>query len=409
MQPSNPRSIAFTLAFSLTLLLAAPPLFAEGSAAEWPQYRGPARDGTSPETGILNPWPDEGPKVVWKRSIGTGFSGLTVAGGKLFTMMAEGGKEYACAFDGLTGEELWRTAIGDEFPSQFGAGPRSTPAVLGKSAFFLGSYGDLVALDAKDGKQRWALHLTRDFGAMLPQHGFSTAPMVEGDLLVIEVGGGRGKAYAALDPKNGKTRWTTQDGAPTYTSPIAVTWGGERQLVALGDKQIVAVDSDGALAWSHPWQGGIAMPIFIAPDKLFVPSFQGSMMAQLKASGDGVTVKQLWRSNEMKNHFNSSVVHDGYIYGFDNAILKCVSAATGERMWAKRGFGKGSLIVADGHLILLGERGQLAQAKASPEGFEEEGSFQALEGKCWTSPTLAGGRLYLRNLEQMTALDISGG
>jgi outer membrane protein assembly factor BamB len=397
-----------TLALALAILLTAPALFAEASDAEWPQYRGPARDGSSPESGILAAWPAGGPKVVWKRSIGTGFSGLTVSGGRIFTMMAEGGEEHAVAFDAESGEELWRTPLGDEFPSEFGAGPRSTPAVLGGTAFFLGSYGDLVALATKNGKQRWSLHLTRDFGAMLPQHGFSTAPMVEGDMLVVEVGGGHGKAYAALDPKKGKTLWTTQDGTPTYTSPIAVTWGGERQLISLSDRRVVALGRDGELAWSHPWQGGIAMPIWIAPDKLFVPSIQGSMMAQLTESDGAVAVEQLWRSNEMKNHFNSSVVHDGYIYGFDNAILKCVSAETGERMWAKRGFGKGSLIVADGHLIILGERGQLAQAKASPEGFEEEGSVQALEGKCWTSPTLAGGRLYLRSLEQMVAFDVSG-
>ncbi len=401
MQPTAARATAL----SLSLLLAAPALFAEGS---WPQYRGPSRDGASPETGILASWPDDGPKVVWKRSIGTGFSGLSVAGGRLYTMMAEGGKEHACAFDAATGDELWRTALGDEFPSQFGAGPRSTPAIFGETAVFLGSYGDLFALATADGKELWKLNLTADFGAALPQHGFSTAPMIEGDLLVVEVGGGRGKAYAALDPRTGETRWTTQDGTPTYTSPIAVDLGGERQLIALGAQQVVAVDRDGELAWTHPWQGGIAMPIWIPPDRLFVPSFQGSMMARIEKRGDGVAVEEVWRSNEMKNHFNSSVVHDGYVYGFDNAILKCVSAETGERMWAKRGFGKGSLIVADGHLIVLGERGRLALAKASPDGFEEAGSFQALDGKCWTSPTLVDGRLYLRNLEQMIALDVRG-
>jgi len=251
-----------------------------------------------------------------------------------------------------------------------------------------------------------AYDLQQSFGSILPQHGFSTAPMVEGELLVIEVGGGRGKAYAALDPKDGSTRWTTLDGAPTYTSPIAVTFAGERQLISLGGNRIFSFRPDGELAWSHPWQGGIAMPIFVAPDKLFVSTGRGSMLAKIDKGAEGITVSQVWQSNEMKNHFNSSVVHDGYVYGFDNAILKAVSLATGQRAWAKRGFGKGSLIVADGDLIVLGERGILAQAEASPEGFDEKGRVQALDGKCWTSPTLAGGRLYLRSLSEMVSYDL---
>ena len=298
--------------------------------------------------------------------------------------------------------------VGARFPSPFGDGPRSTPAVADGNVVFLGSYGDLVGLAAKSGKQRWALDLRRDFGSPVPSHGFSTAPMLEGDLLVVEVGGGDGKAYAALDPATGKTRWTTQDGSPTYTSPIAVTLGGERQLISLDGDRIVALRRDGELAWSHPWRGGIAMPIFIPPNKLFVSTGRASLVARLVSGAEGMTVEQVWQNSEMKNHFNSSVIHDGYIYGFDNIILKCVSVETGERAWAKRGFGKGSLIVADGQLIVLSERGLLVQAPASPEGFEETARFQALHGKSWTSPTLAGGRLYLRNLEEMTGLDLRG-
>ena len=400
------RTAVSLLALSLFFVL--PRLSADDSSQDWPQYRGPERDGSSPESGILSTWPEEGPEVLWKRNIGSGFSQLAVSGDRIFTMMADGGKEYAVAFAAADGKELWRVAVGEQFPSEFGDGPRSTPAVAGDSVIFLGSYGDLVSLSAKNGKLRWAKSLVKDFGSTVPSHGFSTAPMIEGDLLIVEVGGGKGKAYAALDPATGATRWTTQDGAATYTSPIAVTIGGERQLVSLGQNEIVSLRPDGELAWSHAWRGGIAMPIFIAPDKLFVSTFQTSMMARLQPGEGGMEVEQMWQNTEMNNHFNSSVVHDGYIYGFDQNILKCVAAETGERMWAKRGFGEGSLILADGHLIILSERGQLVQAKASPAGFEEEGRFQALEGKSWTSPALAAGKLYLRNLSQMTALDLRG-
>ncbi len=392
---------------ALSIALVCPVLFAETSS-DWPQYRGPERDGTSPESGILAEWPEDGPKVLWKRDVGTGFSGLAVTGDRIFTMMAEEGKEYAVAFDAASGDESWRTEIGAEFPSEFGDGPRSTPAVAGDHVIVLGSYGDLVGLAAGDGTRRWALHLPGDFGSAVPPHGYSTAPMIEGDLLVVEVGGGRDKAYAALDPATGKTRWTTQDGTATYTSPIAVTIGGQRQLISLGGNQIVSLDKKGKLLWSHDWNGGIAMPIFIAPDKLFVSTARASMMARLKEAKGGVEVEQMWQNAEMNNHFNSSVVSGGYIYGFDNNILKCVAVADGERMWAKRGFGEGSLILADGHLIILTERGQLVQAKATSEGFEEEGRFQAIEGKSWTAPALAGGKLYIRNMKQMMSLDLRG-
>ncbi len=392
---------------ALALVLFVPQLLAE-TDSDWPQYRGPSRDGSSPESGLLAQWPAEGPKVLWKRDIGTGFSGLAVAGEKIFTMMAEGEKEYAVAFDAASGKEIWRTEIGAQFPSEFGDGPRSTPAVAGKHVVVLGSFGDLVGLGAKDGAKRWSLNLPADFGGAVPPHGYSTAPMIEDDLLVVEVGGGRDKAYAALNPKNGETRWTTQDGSATYTSPIAVTLGGKRQLISLGGSQIVSLDTSGELIWSHEWNGGIAMPIFIAPDKLFVSTFRASMVARLEASDGGYEVEEVWQNAEMNNHFNSSVIHDGYIYGFDNNILKSVAVADGERMWAKRGFGEGSLILADGHLIILTERGQLVLAKATPEGFEEASRFQAIEGKCWTSPALAGGKLYIRNLQQMMSLDLRG-
>ncbi|MEE8526388.1 MAG: PQQ-binding-like beta-propeller repeat protein [Thermoanaerobaculia bacterium] len=402
------RTAARILSLSLTVALGPTPLFADEVVDDWPQYRGPERDGVSRASGILDSWPEDGPAEVWRHPLGSGFSGLTVSGGGLYTMMAGDDKEYACAFDAATGEERWRVAVGNRFVSDFGDGPRSTPAVAGGLAFFLSSNGQLTALATADGGQSWSLDLKQNFGSILPQHGFSTAPMIEGDLLVIEVGGGRGKAYAALDPKDGSSRWTTLDGVPTYTSPIAVTFAGERQLISLGDHQIFSLRPGGELAWSHPWQGGIAMPIFVAPDKLFVSTGHGSMLVELAKEADGVTVSQVWQSNEMKNHFNSSVVHDGTVYGFDNAILKAVSLETGKRAWAKRGFGKGSLIVADGDLIVLGERGLLVLAEASPEGFDEKGRVRALDDKCWTSPTLAGGRLYLRSLSEMVSYDLRG-
>jgi outer membrane protein assembly factor BamB len=172
--------------------------------------------------------------------------------------------------------------------------------------------------------------------------------------------------------------------------------------------------ADGALLWRVPWRTSYdvnaAMPIFIPPDGVFISSSYdtGGALYRIKGGGAGMQAEEIWRSRVLKNHFNSSVLYQGHLYGFDDATLKCVDARTGEEKWAARGFGKGSLLVADGHLVILGERGQLALAPAVPGGYQEKARTQPLEGKTWTMPTLSNGRLYLRNEAELVALDVKG-
>ena len=449
---TSPRrwGVASTLLVNLALaLIATPGIAAEadaepasGTTEDWPQFRGPDRDGISPATGLLETWPEEGPKELWRRPIDEGFSAVSVACGRLYTMFAETPAEeagngdaaddppaaasdesddeptepemieYAAAFDAATGEEIWRAAIGRRIVTQFGNGPRSTPTVEGDTVYVLGAHGELVALATEDGSRRWALTFADAFGTQQAYWGFSTSPLVENGLLLIESNGPEGKAYAALDPATGEVRWTTGEPIPNggYNSPMAVTLDGRRVFVYVGKDVLRAVDDDGKEVWSHPWPNGEthAMPIFAPPDRFFASGAEGvgAALVQVMSDGDGMKVEEVWNNRIMKNHFSSSILLDGHIYGFDNATLKSIALETGEQQWAKRGFGKGSLIYAGGHLIVLSDRGSLALVEATPEGYAEKGRVQALDGRCWTAPSLAGGKLYLRSHTEMVSYDL---
>lgn len=398
---------------SMTLALCL--LAAMATAADWPQLRGPNRDGISRETGLLKSWPAGGPQTLWKVPIGEGFSHLAVVKGRLFTMYGQGDSEYAAAYNAETGRPLWRVPLGRKYMSDQGNGPRSTPVIDGDTVYVLSATGRLAALNAADGKKAWEHDLQREFGAEPPQWGISTSPLVEGSLLLVDVGGSRGRSLVAFDKKTGKTVWTSQNELAGYSAPIAITVGGVRQAVFFTGRSVLAVSpKDGKLLWRVPWKTdwdvNAATPIFVPPDKLYISSGYdtGAALFRIKVAEGRAGAEEVWQNRRMKNQFSSSVLHNGHIYGFDNSVLKCIVAATGEEKWKESGFGHGSLILAGGHLIVLSERGKLLLVEATPAGYREKGSSQPLSGKCWTAPTLANGRLYLRNEADLLALDWRG-
>ena len=398
--------------FTLTLLLAA----GAALAADWPQFRGPNRDGVARETGLLKSWPAGGPRVLWKIPAGEGYSQIVVSNGRLFTLYGQGGQEVAVALDAATGKQLWKVAIDRKYQSDMGNGPRSTPTVDGDLVYVLSANGKLAALGAKDGRKVWERDLRKELGARVPGWGVSTSPLVEGNLLLVDVGGSSGKSLAAFDKKTGKVVWTSQSDSAGYSAPIAVTVGGVRQVIFFTGTSVVSVSpKDGRLFWRVPWRTdwdvNAATPIFVAPDKVFISSGYGvgAALFQIKAAGGKAEVDEVWRSRGMKNQFSSSVLHNGTIYGFDDSTFKAIDAATGKEHWKQRGFSHGSLIAADGHLVVLSERGcDLALVEATPQDYREKGRTEVLSGKCWTAPTVANGRLYLRNEEELVALDWTG-
>lgn len=404
--------VIFTFVFFM-LICAGIQTFAD-PAQEWPQWRGMNRDGISKETGLLKNWPAEGPKVVWKVPVGDGYSAISVSGERLYTMEAKDKDEFVVCLDAATGKEIWRSRTDANFINDQGNGPRGTPTVDGNVVYALGAQAGLSALDAKSGKKIWEKDLQKELGAKLPIWGVSSSPLVEGELLIVPVGGSEQNAVVAFDKKSGNIIWKSQTDEPGYSSPIAIVLGGVRQIVAFSGTALLSLSpKDGKLLWKYPWKTdwfvNAATPIFIPEDKLFISTGydHGAALLRIRPAAGRTTVEELWLSKGMKNHFNSSVFQNGHLYGFDNATLKCIDAATGEEKWKKSGFGKGSLILADGNLIVLSERGQLLLVEATPVEYKEKGSAQVLQGKCWTHPSLSGGKLYLRNQKELLCLDLT--
>ena len=402
------------------------------TATEWPQWRGLNRDGVSNEVGLLKEWSSEVPKVLWKIPLGEGFSGISVSQGRVYTMFSKGNDEFIVCLNATDGEEIWRFRSDKNYhEGQGGNGPRATPTIDGDLLFTISAHGKLYALNATSGQEIWSHDLQQKFGSKMPRWGFSTSPLVEGELLLVEVGGKGKKSIVAFNKNSGDVIWSSHKDKLGYSSPIAITVKGVRQIICFTGTKLVSVSpTDGSIYWQYPWKTGYdvnaATPVFIPPDKVFISSGydKGAAVLQMRVflSPDDdraateqisenrgiVRIKEIWKNRKMKNQFASSVLHENYLYGFDNSILKCIEADTGEEQWKTRGFGKGTVILADGHLIILSDRGKLGLAEATPAGYIEKATAKVLSGLCWTVPTLANGKLYARNEEEMICLDITG-
>jgi outer membrane protein assembly factor BamB len=386
-----------------------------GGSTEWPQWRGPNRDGMSSLVPLSKQWPESGPSQMWRKPLGEGFSGISISGSRLYTMYSKGTHEYVVCLNAADGGELWKVRTGATYMEGHGNGPRSTPTVDGDRIYAMGASGELFALDAGTGKVIWRRDLRLEFGSNRPTWGFSSSPLIEGQLVLIEAGGSNNRSLMAFDKETGEVVWGSGEDPIGYSSPIALNSGGTRQILFFTGAALVSLSpASGEPYWRYEWPNSshinVAMPLFIAPDRVFVSSSYstGGAMVQITQADSGLGVAELWFTKKMKNHFNTSVYHEGMLYGFDNAILTCLDAETGEVSWQARGYGKGSLIYADGHLIVLSDDGRLAIVEANPQAHVEVGSAQILSGRCWTAPSLANGRLYLRNLEEIVSLDIEG-
>ena len=388
---------------------------AQDAIDDWPQWRGPNRDGISRETGLLKAWPLEGPQVLWRVPSGEGYAGIVIAKGRGYTMFGQGESEFLIGFDPASGKETWRYKMDGIFYNDQGNGPRSTPLVDGDWVFGLSGNGKLHAVNAPTGKAVWSHDLRLEYGGKSPIWGISTMPLVEKDLLIVDVGGKDGHAVMAFNKSNGKVVWKSESGVPGYSAPIAITVNGVRQvLVFAGAALLSLAPNDGKLFWKYDWETrfdvNAATPVFVPPDKIFISSGygKGSALLQTQGSNGTATMKEIWKSREMKNHFSSSILYENHLYGFDDFLLTCLEVGTGKTKWQQRGFNKGSLLFADGHLIVLGEYGNLALVEATPAGYKEKATVQILKGKSWTMPTLANGKLYLRNQSEMLCLEVAG-
>jgi len=381
---------------------------------DWPQWRGPNRDGLSPETGLLQSWPAGGPPLVWKATgLGNGYSTVAVHQGRIFTLGAARDIEYLIALDAASGKELWRARLGRRYENNRGDGPRGAPTVDGARVYALGGNGDLASVEAATGKIAWHVNLLSRFSAGNIGWGISESPLVLEDRVLVNAGG-RGGSLAALAKTDGATLWASESDEAGYSSAVVADIRGVRQAVFFTGERVLGVRvDDGSVLWSYRRvsnrTANVATPI-VRGNFVFASSDYGTGCALLEIEGDasGMSAREVYFHQDMKNHHATSVLVDDTLFGFSSSILTALDFSTGEVLWRDRSVGKGSLVVADGRLYLFGENGVAGLAEATRAGYRETGRFelQTSGSPTWSHPVVANGRLYLRDQDTLYCYDV---
>ena len=399
-------------------------------ATDWPQWRGPNRDGISKETGLLKSWPEAGPKLEWKATgMGDSYTSPSVVGGQIFGMGLFDQDESVWALDTTTGKLLWKTRIGDAArvrQTQGGHGPRSTPTVAGTLLYVEGAGGTIACLQASNGKVVWTKSLVSDFGGAAPGWGFSESPLVDGERILVTPGG-QGGAVVALNKQTGETVWATKDfkDRAEYSNLVAAEIGGVKQYIQLTGQNVVGIAPDsGKVLWTVARQGKTATiptPI-ISGDQVYVASGYGvgcNAFAVAKDTG-GFKATEIWLGDDgsrpmagnMINHHGVVILVDGYLYGHsDKGGWTCQNFKTGKVEWSDRGVGKGSVTCVDGLLFCRSESGSGAVAivEVNPKAYVEKGRFNQPDrsnNKSWAHPVVANGKLYLRDMDVLLCYDV---
>ncbi len=388
-------------------------------ADDWPQFLGPRRDGTSLDQGLLDAFPKDGPKRVWERQVGEGYSGPVIAGEKLILFHRVENEEVVECLNAVTGKGLWKFTYPTEYQDALskGDGPRATPAIVGDKLITLGAEGTLTCLTLDDGKKLWSRSLTKDYKTTLGYFGIGTSPVVEQNLVLVNVGGKTDSGIVAFDLANGKEVWKATNDPGSYSSPTVCTVDGKRLAVFFTRTGAVVLDAkSGAVLFQKRWRARIdasvnaATPLVIGNLAFFSTSYDtGALLLKLRKDG----ADEVWTDeNVMSNHYNTCVYHDGHLYGFDGRQeagpnLRCVELKTKKVNWEQERFGNGSMVLADGKLIVLTEKGDLHLVKATPEGFRELAKVRLFDaGPCRTQIALAHGRLYARDQKKLVCVEL---
>jgi outer membrane protein assembly factor BamB len=383
--------------------------------ALWPAFRGAARDGRYAHS-IRTDWPADGLPLLWHQPIGGGYASFVVADDTLFTIEQRRNQEVVTAYDPDTGRERWSHGWEAFFQETMGGdGPRATPTWHDGRLFALGAAGELRSLNAATGSQMWRTDILTDAGATNLTWAMSASPLIVDGLVVVLPGGGNGRSVAAYDAQTGDIVWTALSDVQGYTAPMLVELAGVRQILVVTAERAAGLRvDDGTLLWEFPWvtssgPPNISLPVVVGGNRVFLSAGYGHGGALFEVTGSGgrLSTRELWRTTRMKNRFSTSVLYEGYLYGLDESILACLDAETGELAWKGGRYGHGQVLLADGHLVVLTERGDLVLVRATPEGHEEVARFDAISGKTWNPPTIADGRLYVRNTTEMAAFDIA--
>lgn len=380
----------------------------------WTNFRGPNRDGRYDEMAVLTNWPAQGLSLVWKQPVGLGYASFTIAEGRAYTIEQRRRQEVVAAYDINTGRELWAQGWNAEYTDSTGDGPRTTPTWDDGRLYALGATGELRCLDAKTGAVNWAKNILTDNQAENLSWAMAASPLIVDDKVVVLPGGSGGKSVVAYNKLNGAPVWKSQNDRQAYVSPMLVTLAGRRQILVVSASRVFGLaPENGALLWSQVWDTdmgiNVSQPIMVDKNRFFISSGygKGASLVEVTGAGNSFTARSLWENINMKNKFNSSVLYEGHVYGLDEGILTCVDVNTGARKWKGGRYGYGQVLLASGHLIVMSDTGELALVKASPAEYSELARFTALEGKTWNYPAIAGGRLFVRNANEMAAYKIA--
>ena len=380
----------------------------------WTNFRGPNRDGNYEEMPVMTQWPAGGLSPLWKQPIGLGYASFVVADGRAYTIEQRRGQEMVTAYDVATGREIWKQGWNALYADETGDGPRATPTWDDGRIYALGATGELRCLDAKSGAVIWGKNILSENKAGNLSWAMAGSPLVVDDKVIVQPGGSGGKSVVAYNKMTGAPVWRVLDDAQAYVSPMLVTLGGRRQVMVVSSSRVAGLaPEDGSLLWSHPWDTSmginVSQPIVVSDNRFFISSGYGKGAALIEVSGSGKSfnARTIWENTNMKNKFNSSVVYQGHAYGLDEGILTCVDVNTGERKWKGGRYGYGQVLLASGNLIILADNGELVLVRATPQQHSEVARFQAIQGKSWNYPAIAGGRLLVRNATEMAAYNIA--
>jgi len=388
-------------------------------ADDWPQLLGPTRNGVSSEKGLAASWANDGPPIVWQRDVGEGFSGPVIAGERLILFHRVGDKEVIECLNAATGKPLWQHSYPTEYSDSLGKGdgPRSTPVIAAGRVVTLGAEGVLTCLDLEKGTQLFSRPLNTEYKVPPSYFGVGTSPLVDGGLILVNVGG-RKVGIAAFNLTDGKEAWhATADGA-SYSSPVLATTGSERRAVFFTRFGVELLDAKtGAVHYRKRWRArydasvNAATPLVLGDHLFFTACYEtGALLLKLQPDG---TAKEIWQGEDVMDcHYNTPVYHDGHLYGFHgrqerSPDFRCVDLATKKVAWEKQRYGCGSLILADGKLVVLTERGDLVLVEATPAAYRERARAHGFDAApCRAQIALAGGRLYGRDQKKLICFNL---
>ncbi len=403
------------------VLLAVLPLPVRVWGSDWPQWGGPGRDFKVEAERLADAWPEGGPRLLWERPLGEGYSAISAVDGVLFTLYRQGETEIVIAMRAGDGSTVWEhrypaPMTDPPYELQEGPGPHATPLVAGGRVFATGATGILSALDQATGNLVWSHDLIAEYGGNMRVRGYSCSPLAYRDMVILMVGG-PGRAVMAFDQKDGSVVWESMDARNSHSSPLLIEVEGQPQLVAFLFDEVAGLDpDDGRPLWRHPhptdYGLNISTPIWGRDGILFVSSAYGggSRAIRLKRDGAETRTEELWFSRRLRLHFGNAIRIGNTVYGasgdFGATLMTAMDVETGRLLWRDRAVSKGSMLLADGKLIFLTEEGELVLARVTPEKLQVLARATVSQDRAWTVPTLTGKTLYLRNRRVIKAFDL---